>query len=476
MPTTNNNRKIVDLKRWEFCTPIPTATGAAHAFSSCRHIRQLVFGLQSATSASIYEAAEDGWTTLASPALTGTFGAGAAVCSAPWSTGATVGAASLTATAGTTSTITTNQTITRDLRGFPVHILSGPNAGSTLTIVSNTVGTNSVITVATQASAFSASTVYRLGTPRWYMVSAGTLAAGSFRVYDWATNTYQSLTITGLPATIGTDGALVATPSWTDSGYRQFATGTATSATATTLVNSAKAWTVSQWVNYQVRIVSGTGAGQLRTITANDATSITVATWTTTPDATSVYSIEGNDDFVYYIGNNAVTLYRYSISANTWSTLSPVSARAAAPTTGMSGHWIDNVTATDWTTENAIINGRRIYSFRGGAGSLLDYYDIAANTWVNVTYSPAAETLTTGSNYAYFDDRLYVQKDATGRWFCFDLARSDLLPWGTILYPQGAAVLGNQAFPVVYIDGATRIGYMHMLLNTSTINLRQMVI
>jgi hypothetical protein len=176
------------------------------------------------------------------------------------------------------------------------------------------------------------------------------------------------------------------------------------------------------------------------------------------------------------MGNNAVTLYRYSISANTWSTLSPVSARAAAPTTGMSAHWIDNVTATDWTTENAILNGRRIYSFRGGAGSLLDYYDIAANTWVNVTYSPAAETLTTGSNYAYFDDRLYVQKDATGRWFCFDLARSDLLPWGTILYPQGAAVLGNQAFPVVYIDGATRIGYMHMLLNTSTINLRQMVI
>jgi len=24
MPTTNGNRKILDLKRWEFCTPAPT--------------------------------------------------------------------------------------------------------------------------------------------------------------------------------------------------------------------------------------------------------------------------------------------------------------------------------------------------------------------------------------------------------------------------------------------------------------------
>jgi len=28
MPISNGNRKILDLKRWEFCTPAPAATAA----------------------------------------------------------------------------------------------------------------------------------------------------------------------------------------------------------------------------------------------------------------------------------------------------------------------------------------------------------------------------------------------------------------------------------------------------------------
>jgi hypothetical protein len=476
MSTTNGNRKILDPKRWDFMTPANTASVAGACYATCRHVRQQTFAFTSGTTAAIYDPQEDGWVSLASPATAGTFGAGASVCAHTWSTGATVGAASLTATAGTTSTITTNQTFARDLRGYSIHILSGPNAGVTLVISSNTIGASGVITVPTQASAFTASTVYRLLTPRWYIVSAGTLAAGSFRVYDWATNTYQTLSNTGLPATLGTDGVLVSTPSWSDTAYRQFATGTATSGTATTIVRSTAAWTPSQWINYQVRITAGTGAGQIRTITANDATSLTVATWTTNPDATSQYSIEGNDDNVYYLGNNAVTMYKYSVSANTWSTLSPTSARAAAPSTGMSANWVDNVTASDWTNENVIINGRRIYSFQGGGSSALHYYDIALNTWVTVTYSPSAETFTTGSSFAYYDDALYIQKEATGRWFALFFANSDLRPWGTSLYPHGAAIVGNKAFQAVYIDGATRIPYIHLILNSLTINQRQMVI
>ncbi len=33
-------------------------------------------------------------------------------------------------------------------------------------------------------------------------------------------------------------------------------------------------------------------------------------------------------------------MYRYSISANTWSTMAPTTARAAAPGIGMSANWI----------------------------------------------------------------------------------------------------------------------------------------
>lgn len=476
MPTTNGNRKILDLKRWEFCAPAPVASAAGAMISSSRHFRQQQLFVRSNTEAYVYNPSEDGWVQLASPALAGTFGAGASATAGAWSTGSTVAASSLTATAGTTSTITTNQTLARDLRGYKVHILAGPNAGVVLDIVSNTIGANAVITVAAQASAFSASTVYRLLTPRWYVLGAGTLASGSFRVYDYATNTWTTLVNTGLPASIGTDGKLIATPSIVDGAFKAFATGTATSAAPTTLVNSGKNWSSGQWVNSQIRITGGTGAGQIRTITASDATSVTVATWTTTPDNTSTYSIEGNDDFLYYIGNNAVTMYRYSISGNSWSTLSPGVARGGAPGAGMSGHWIHSVAEADWNVENSIQNGRYIYSFRGAAGALLDRYDIAGNSWSAVTYSPSTETFTTGTKYALHNGMLHIQKEATGRWFAFDVARSEMFPWGTMLYPQGAALVGDTAFDVIYEDGATDIFYVYMLLNTSTVLLRQMVI
>jgi hypothetical protein len=476
MPTTNGNRKILDVKRWEFMAPAPNSTVAASFIVSSRHFRQQQMFVRSNSEAIMYNPAEDGWINLPAVGLAGTFGAGASGTAGAWSTGSTVGAGSLTATAGTTSTITTNQNFQRDLRGYKVHILSGPNNGLVLDIVRNTLGASSVITVATQASAFTASTVYRLLTPRYYIVGAGTLAAASFRVYDFATNTWTTLSQTGLPASLATDGKLIATPSIIDGDFKTFATGTATSGTATTIVQTGKTWTASSWINSQVRITGGTGAGQIRTITANTADTLTVATWTTTPDATSTYVIEGNDNFLYYMGNNAVTMYRYDITANTWSTLSPGVARGAAPTTGMSGHWVHSVAEADWTNESAIQNGRYLYSFRGAAGALLDRYDIAANSWAAVTYSPAVETFTTGTKYALLGGTLYIQKEATGRWFAFDIARAEMLPWSTMLYPQGAALLGDTAFDVIYKDGATEIYYVYMLLNTSNVLLRQMVI
>ncbi len=479
MATTNGNRKILDLKRWEFCTPAPQATAAAHFIVSSRHYRQQQMLVTSATGAQMYNPNEDGWVTLPSPALGGAFAAGAC------GTGTAIGPSG-TATSGTTSTIVTNLTLARDLRGYSIHITGGPNAGVTLAIVSNTIGTNATITVAAQASAFSASTTYRLLTPRWYILnavaSAGTTTANIFRFYDFATNVWTSAE-TGATdgvapaAVIGTDSRLISTPSWLDDGYKAFATGTATAGGASTLTNSAKNWTTNQWTNYQIRIVSGTGAGQIRTIASNTATVITTGTaWTTQPSTDSAYSIEGNDDFIYYMGSNAVTLYRYSISGGTWTTLSPGVARGGAPGVGMSGQWVHSVSASDWNTENAILNGRYIYSFRGAAGALLDRYDIAANSWSAITYSPAVETFTTGSKYVYNNDWLYIHKDATGRWFRYDFAQSSMDGWNTMLYPNGAAVLGDTAFDVTYKDGATEIDYIYMVLNTSNVMLRQMVI
>lgn len=478
MATTNGNRKILDLKRWEMCCPAPAASAAGAFIASSNHYRQQHLLVLSATLAYLYSPSEDGFVQIPSPSLAGTFGAGACGCASSVSTGATVGAQSLTATGGTTTTLITNQTLARDLRGYSVRILAGPNAGETLTILSNTIGANATITfTAAAGSAHSASSVYQLLTPRWYVLGAGTLAATSFRVYDFATNTWQTLSFANLPATIGTDCRLIATPSWIETSTFAFATGTATAGAASTLTNSAKAWTTNQWTNSQIRITAGTGAGQIRTIASNTATVITVsAAWTTTPDATSVYEITGNDDFLYLLGNGAVTLYRYQISTNTWSTVSPGVTRGAAPGAGLSGHWVSGSADPTWTNENAIQNGRFIYSLRGGASPAMDRYDIAANTWATVSYAPATETFTTGTKYALIGDELYIHKDATGRWFKYRFVTNEMEPWGWMQYPNGAAVAGDTCFDVFYRDGSTVVRYVYMLLNTSAVMLRQMLI
>lgn len=79
-----------------------------------------------------------------------------------------------------------------------------------------------------------------------------------------------------------------------------FDAGTATSGTSTTITDSTKSWAVNRWSNYSVRILAGTGAGQERPIASNTSTAITiVGTWTTTPDSTSVYAIQGDPDKLY---------------------------------------------------------------------------------------------------------------------------------------------------------------------------------
>jgi hypothetical protein len=470
MATTVNLKKILDRKTWEYCAPAPNSTANGTTVIRSKHIKQQFLNIASNTVHYIYQPEEDSWIQIPSGALAGTFGVG--TCGTASSIGPTG-----TATAGGSSTITTNLSLARNLVGFKIHLTGGPGAGDIRTITSNTVGSSSVITVDTPFSDTpTTGTTYRLITPRFFVWNAGTMAAGSFRYYDYATNAWTSLSVTGVPGFWGTDGKLISTPSFIDNDFVTFATGTATAGGATTLTNSTKNWSSNQWTNYQVRIVSGTGAGQIRTITANTATQLTVATWTTNPSTDSVYAIEGNDDFLYLMGNNAVTLYRYSIAGNSWSTLSPTAARAAAPGSGASADWVYDDTSSSFTTENTIVNGSRIYSFRGGGGVNLDYYDIALNTWVStITYSPATETFGAGSRYVYIKDFIYIQKDITGRWFRYDITNQNMEPWSIFLFPQGGAPVGDTSFYVTYTDGGTTLYYIHQVLGVSTTHLRCLI-
>jgi hypothetical protein len=71
--------------------------------------------------------------------------------------------------------------------------------------------------------------------------------------------------------------------------------GTATSATSTTLTDSNLSMTADQFIGAYIRIIEGTGDGQVRQITDNTTTAFTVAAWDITPSTDSVYIVYGTD-------------------------------------------------------------------------------------------------------------------------------------------------------------------------------------
>lgn len=486
MATTVNLRKLLHRKAWETCTSVPVASAAGSFIVSDKYDlnnSSRAFYVANASAIYLYEGNEDAWCQLPNSGATGTFAAGS--CGEYRALGAMGGAFTQTATAGTTTTITTNRTIVRSLNNCRIRVVAGTGMGYEGTVVSNTLGANAVVTVSpANGAAFDATTQYQIYSGSLWFMNAGTSAVG-FSVYDVATNAWTAKSVTGLPTAWGTDAQLVSTMG----SAKSFAAGTSTgSNTTTTLNNTGKAWGVNMWANYQVRITNGAGKGQIRVITSNTATALTVsAAWTVTPDATSVYSIEGNDDVFYLLGNNAVTMYKYTVSTNTWATLTPGAARAGAYAAGGTADWIDN--APNWDNETLVNhyggtiykqNGRYIYCFRGGATSALDVYDIAANTWISgISYGNQMETFTTGSGSVDLDGQIFLAKEATGRVFNFEVDKNRLTPVATNTNQAalgGTAVVGDKMFILPYNDGGTEIMFGYMLRHSAVDLVRMLVI
>lgn len=473
MATTIKLRKFLHPKRWEVCAPAPVASAAgsfivADKFDLVNGSKAFYVG--NASTIYMYEGDEDSWVQIPVSGIAGTFGAGA--CGEFRGLGAMGGTFNQTATAGGAASITTNKTIVRSLAGCRLRVIAGTGLGFDGTVVSNTIGANAVIT--TSGGSFGADTVFQVYSGSLWFFNSGAGAVG-FRVYDRATNAWSAKSVTGLPTSFGTAGQLVSTIG----SAKSFATGTATAGASTTLTNAAKAWGTNMWANNQVRITAGTGAGQIRTISSNTGTVLTVsAAWAVNPDATSVYSIEGNSDFMYLLGNNAVTMYRYTVSTDTWATLSPAAARAGAPNAGFSANWIESVSG--WDNETLVNhlqagtiyrqNGRYIYSFRAGATSTLDVYDIAANTWIsNVAYGNQQETFTNGTSSTDINGLVIIHKESTNRYFMFEVATNTLRSLCTNYITQSTTVVGNKIFVLPYTDGGTELPYLHTLMHTGTI-------
>lgn len=90
--------------------------------------------------------------------------------------------------------------------------------------------------------------------------------------------------------------------------------GTLTSASGGILFDTSKTWTRNRWANYGIRIVAGTGDGQMRQIVSNGTNSIVVNDpWNVQPDNTSIYIIQAyTDDMLLTAGNSAET-YVYHV-------------------------------------------------------------------------------------------------------------------------------------------------------------------
>jgi hypothetical protein len=461
MSYTQNNVPLLHRKEWQMMTPafIASAAGSfviTDATGSGRYAMYIV----SATQHYFYDHYEDAWDTIPASGIAGVFGAGS--CGVHHSDGG-----SYTATGGTTTTINTNLSLFGAIIGKKVRITAGTNAGEERTIIDVTPGATSIITVDTPFSnPIDNTSVYNLLTGRFWFFNAGTSAVG-LRYYDLATMAWSgALSVAGLPTAWGTDGKLVSTPS-TRTGDQPMATGTATSGSTTTLVNSAKTWTTNQWTNYQVRITAGTGVGKVATITSNNATILNFANIGATLDNTSEYVIEGNDDFLYLLGNGAVTMYRYSKSANTWATISPTVARGAIPGAGMSANWIARVNNSSWTNESNIQNGRFIYSFRGSATNTLHRYDVALNRWETVVYGGAADTFSTGSSYDQSGNFYYIRQNATNRFFKYDFDNNFITGLTTNLYTDSTAVVGDKIW-TKSLDGSN-VEWLYSIGNTLTV-------
>lgn len=485
MPTTVNLRKLLHRKAWETCTAAPANTAAGAFVCSDKfdlNNGSRAFYMTSLTSVWLYDGDEDAWVALPPSGAAGTFAAGA--CGEYRALGAMGGVFTQAAAGGSTTTIETSRRIVRSLAGCRVRVVAGAGMGYEGTVVSNTLGDAAVVTVAPASEvAFDATTQYQIYSGSLWVATSGTTSVG-FSVYDVATNAWTARSVAGLPGAWGTCGQLVSTMG----GAKRFATGQSTGGNGpTTLVNTGKAWGQDMWANYQVRIVGGTGRGQIRTIAANSASELSVTPdWTVTPDATSTYSIEGNDDYFYRLGGNAVTIYRYSVSANAWTTLAPAVARAGAMAGGGTADWIDSVPG--WDNETLVPhyggqlfkqNGRYIYSFRGGASSHLDVYDIAGNTWISaIEYGAKQETFTAGSSSCDINGAIMISKENTGRIFRFDVDRNRLTPLATNTLQValgGNAVEGDKMFVLPYRDGDTEILFGYMLRHSGADLVRMLV-
>lgn len=499
MATTLGFKNIIDKAEWR---PVGLAAGTQAAGGSLTgDLRTtaarvpMVYCLRSATAFDVYNPISDDWLTLASPGLSGTFGAGAGAVQMP-----SHGPKGVLAGGNTTTTVVISTALAAavgvnslankgDSAGYVIRIIGNSAGGSGKVeerfITANTAGTAPTITL-DSALTFTPQTGdgYEILAGRVYLMSAGVSAAGCWKFYDIATNSFSgNLATTNLPATLNTDSSFIGldeghVPYDVDAATGFLGTLTATASSSTTITGQAAAGDATvlanEYRNFQIRIVEDTGtptaAGQRRNITSHTAGGspvYTVPSWTVTPSSTAKFVIENNGDRILYWGSGQTATYTYNSTANTWDT-STFGARSAAHVAGsVAGH---ACTIRPDGPKNA--RHSHVYVLRSGA--IIDLFDIAGGTnglWTaNIPYGNGAHTMTiVGAGTCveadpYTDQGRYflVNSAASNRFVKFDMLNRVLLPGFQLRYAQGGALTGGRMARTQFTDGAVKIQFFYI--------------
>ena len=478
MSETQNNVALAHRKEWQTMTPAPVASAiGTNVIFSKNGANNVALVMYSGTVHYLYHHDEDHYIPIASGAFGGTWVAGATGIYHPWSK-------TYTATGGSTTTITVNSAtfnLCGFVRGEVIEFLSGTAANigtrTTITEILNNAGQGTItLTLADAVTSVANNDTFRVKSGRFFVMSSGTLAAKCFQEFDLGTLSWTDKAYATGGTTNGTDAQL-AVP-YMSTAIFDIGTGTAASST-TSLVDTTKNWKVDQWINYQVRITAGTGKGQVRVITDSDATSLTFAAGTDLDD-TSVYEITGDENAIYYIGNGATPIYKYSISGNTWATVNVgANTRAAAPVAGMTADWVGVTGDTGWANPNDCLDGRYIYSMRPTSG-ILDRYDISAQAWLPTTGVKYLPTLTLANGSSSFWDSRYIYYMVQGtaaipmRFYKYNIRGNYMEPFAEDWYLGGAAVVGDKLW-IKDLSSAGIVKWLYYMSGTSTIVRRIML-
>lgn len=479
MAETQNNVALLHRKEWQTMMPVHQNSSTAYIMVADQSNQSnIALYMTSATVHYLYHHDEDDFIQIPSGAFGGTYVAGVSGVYHPWSR-------TYTATGGTTTTVTVNVAafnINGFARGKQIEFLSGTAANiglrrtiTEISIPGTATGTITLTLDSAVTGAVANNDTFRISSGRFFVMASGTLAANCFKEFDPATYTWTDKAYATGGTTNGTDSRLIS-PYILDVSYDS-GTAEADTSSSTTLTCTGKTWATDQWKNYQVRITAGTGKGQVRVITGNDADTLTVASWTA-PDDTSTFVIEGDENAIYYMGNGAVTMYKYSISGNSWSNVVPSVSRAGAPAAGMTGDFVGVSGDSVWANTSAIRDGRYIYSFRGGATGTLDRYDIASQAWEVMSYGNTLITLSAGS-YSCWDGRyIYIAKESSAtvpiRIYKYSVRGNYLEPVTSDWFLAGAAVHGNRMW-IKSLSSANTVKWLYYIAHTAQIVRRIMI-